>query len=154
MYYFAGFFAKPPVPSPSALPPGAVWRNVEAPFLGVGVRLSGWVEDRPGELSPQEMASGLGIAAAEDWLYIEYFCWGGVLESVSGIGSRGGRAFGNISAGSERPWLNEGVVRTSYTTLMAEFGVAEADALSFPPFVHGYWDDAEPSAAPDGDERL
>jgi hypothetical protein len=139
MFYFAGFFAKPSIPRPDVLPDGAVWREIEAPFRGVGVRLSDWVEDRPDEATTANTARRVGIATADDWLYIEYFCWGGMLEDVYGFGSCGGRAFGPIAAGSHHVGLTEETVKASYTALMAEFGVAEADALDFPPFIHGFW---------------
>lgn len=137
-YLFVGFFARPAVPRPGAMPEGAVWRDILAPFNGVGVWLPASFEDEEGMslLTPAEAqarASALGIAAADHWIYLYYFCWGGDIDFVYGLGSRGGVPFGPVRESEP------GKVEAAYVGLMEEFGVSEADALYFEPFVRGFW---------------
>lgn len=132
-YEFTGFFARPAVPQPMTLPPGAVWREIATPFAGIGVRLPG-SDDRL--LSPpaaEALARQLGLDAADRWVYLRYVCWGGNIDFVYGFGSKNGTVFGPVREDARD------AVEAAYTDLMEWFGVASAAALNFPPFVRGFW---------------
>ena len=79
------------------------------------------------------MLAEVGLAGAADWLFINYVTWAGPIDSVYGLGVSGGRAFGPVAESDGDK------TRAAYLELMGEFGVAQADALNFPPFVRGYW---------------
>jgi hypothetical protein len=132
-YRFNGFFARPPVSRPTGLPAGAVWRDITAPFVGVGVRIrvTGLGDGEPGPVEARQLLAAVGLAGASDWLYLSYVTWAGPIDHVYGLGVSAGREFGPVSEGDE--------ARAAYLALMAEFGVSEADALNFPPFVRGFW---------------
>jgi hypothetical protein len=134
VYEFTGFFAKPAVPRPESLPPGAVWRDVAAPFAGVGVRLPA-SDDRlllaPSDAEP--FIRQLGLDAADCWVYLTYVCWGGKLDFVYGFGSCSGMLFGPIKED------DQDAVDAAYTGLMERFGVCAEGALNFDPFRRGYW---------------
>lgn len=136
-YHFAGFLARPSVVHPKSLPPGAVWRDIVTPFVGVGVRLSRLDDDEL--LSPPEaesLAAQMGLDTAECWVYLDYFCWGGGIDFVYGFGSRNqGIAFGPV-------WEVDATdaVVSAYTDLMEWFGVPVPNALHFSPFVRGFWE--------------
>jgi hypothetical protein len=133
LYRFTGFFARPVVMRPATLPAGAVWREVISPFAGVGVQLHGLAHGEPGPDDAKQLLAEVGLSNAVDWLFINYVTWAGPIDEVYGLGSSGGRAFGPLgeTAGDK--------VRAAYLELMAAFGVAQADALNFPPFVRGFW---------------
>jgi hypothetical protein len=131
-YSFAGLFAKPPVPRPHALLAGAVWRDIDAPFEGVGIRFPEFLGKTPDVAEVAQLAQQLGLAAA-DWLYLTYSCWGGAIEFVYGFGCSGGRAFGPVEESGR-----DSVVG-AFTGLMGAFGVSAQDALRFAPFERGYW---------------
>jgi hypothetical protein len=96
VYEFTGFFARPAIPPPGMLPPGAVWREIAAPFAGVGVRLAD-SDNRALPLSEVEaLARQFGLDATDGWLYLTYICWGGSIDYVFGLGSCGGVRFGPI----------------------------------------------------------
>ena len=135
-YRFTGFFTRPPTEPPAMLPGGAVWREITTPFAGVGVRLSVLADDRPGAAEAIRLLAEVGLGDATDWIYARYVTWAGRIESVYGLGVSGGKAFGPIHA------TDEGEARDAYLTLMGGFGVTPADALSFPPFVRGFWGEA------------
>ena len=83
MYEFTGFFARPAVPRPLALPPGADWREIDTPFVGVGVRLPG-SDDRL--LTPSEaeaLAGQLGLDAAGCWVFLTYDTTPGYLDTFA-----------------------------------------------------------------------
>ena len=140
-FWFSGFFARPPVSRPETLPEGAVWRQISAPFAGVGVRLEHLSGKKPAPDRVEALARQLGIARATDWLYLTYVCWAGRVDSVYGLGVRGGRLFGPIVESAVR------LARDAYLELMGEFGVGPADALRFPPFERGFWGEDKQSAA-------
>jgi hypothetical protein len=73
-YEFAGFFARPSVPRPEALPEGAVWREITTPFVGVGVRLPALTDSEglPALADVQALARSLGVSAADRWVYLNY----------------------------------------------------------------------------------
>ena len=133
MYRFTGFFARHATERPVTLPAGAVWREVAAPFTGVGVSLAGLADDEPGPDEARRLLAEVGLAGAADWLFINYVTWAGPIDSVYGLGVSGGRAFGPVAESDGDK------TRAAYLELMGEFGVAQADALNFPPFVRGYW---------------
>jgi hypothetical protein len=62
MYRFTGFFARPPVGRPAVLRSGAVWREVTAPFVGVGVHLPNLADDEPGPDEAQRLMAEVGLA--------------------------------------------------------------------------------------------
>jgi hypothetical protein len=139
-YWFAGFFARPATDKPLVLPDDAVWRAIEAPFSGVGVRLPSLLGESPSVPEITRLAGELGMNAAEGWLFIVYTCWGGRIDSVYGLGRRGGRHFGPV----EESDLAK--VKAAYVTLMGEFGISEEDAFRFTPFERGFW--GESNSAP------
>jgi len=133
-YWFAGFFATD-FPRPAALPEGVVWRDIASPFVGVGVRLSARCDaaPRPPLADVPALARSLGLDAAARWVYLDYVCWGGAINSVSGLGSRDGVPFGPVAESARDK------VEDAYTGLMERFGVSKPDALRFEPFTRGYW---------------
>jgi hypothetical protein len=133
VYRFTGFFARPAIERPATLPIGAVWREVAVPFVGVGVRLLNLPHDEPGPDEARRLLIEVGLDGAGDWLFINYVTWAGPIDSVYGLGSSGGQAFGPVGETADDK------VRTAYLELMGAFGVAPADAFNFPPFVRGYW---------------
>lgn len=134
-YEFTGFFARPAVPQPVALPPGAVWREIAAPFSGIGVRLPGSADRLLPPPEVEALARQFGLGAADRWVYLNYVCWGGDIDFVYGFGWHCGTAFGPIQEDARD------AVEAVYTGLMGRFGVAAADALNFPPFIRGFWGD-------------
>jgi hypothetical protein len=137
-YEFAGYFARPPVPYPEALPPGAVWREISAPFVGVGVRLPSLLDDDalPSPPDLHALATALGLHAADRWSYLTYICWGGDIDFVYGLGFGSGVAFGPVKEDDHDK------VEAAYTGLMEQFGVAAEASQRFEPFMRGYWVDA------------
>jgi hypothetical protein len=133
VYRFTGFFARSVDERPATLPAGAVWREVAAPFSGVGVRLPGLANDEPGPDEARRLLAEVGLGGVADWLFINYVTWAGPIESVYGLGSSGGQTFGPVGESARDN------VRAAYLELMGAFGVAPADALNFPPFVRGFW---------------
>jgi hypothetical protein len=133
VYRFTGFFARPAIERPATLPAGAVWREVAAPFAGVGVSLPGLADDEPGPDKARRLLAEVGLGGATDWLFINYVTWAGPIDSVYGLGSSGGREFGPVAETADDN------TRAAYLKLMGAFGVAPADALDFPPFLRGFW---------------
>jgi hypothetical protein len=134
-YWFAGFFARPVVPRPEALPQGAVWREITTPFVGVGVRLPALLGKVPPPADVQTLARELGLLAADRWIYLTYTCWAGQIDVVYGLGSRGGVPFGPVKESARQ------TVKAAYTSLMEQFGIPAETALRFEPFTRGYWGD-------------
>src|SRR5262245_15056499 len=95
-YRFTGFFARSVIERPAILPAEAVWREVAVPFVGVGVRLPGLAGSSPGPDEARRLLAEVGLGGAADWLFIDYATWAGPIESVYGLGSSGGRAFGPV----------------------------------------------------------
>lgn len=133
MYRFTGFFARPVFRPLSTLPDGAVWREVVAPFVGVGVRMPPLVDDEVSPAEARRVLADYGLTSATDWLYLSYVTWAGRIDGVYGLGAVNGREFGPVGE-----WDGD-KTRAAYLKLMGAFGVAEADALNFPPFVRGFW---------------
>jgi hypothetical protein len=133
VYVFSGFFARPAVPRPVSLPPGAVWREIATPFAGVGVRLPRSDDSLLTPTEVEALARQLGLDAANCWVYLNYVCWGGAIDFVYGLGSRHGVPFGPVK---ELPF---GALEAAYTGLMERFGVPAEVALRFDPFTRGYW---------------
>ncbi|MEZ6143416.1 MAG: hypothetical protein R3B84_22845 [Zavarzinella sp.] len=133
MYRFTGFFARLVIERPTTLPVGAVWREITTPFSGVGIRLPGLAGMEPGPEEVHRLLTEVGLGGAIDWLFIDYVTWAGPIDSVYGMGLWQGRAFGPVSESIRNS------PRAAFLELMGEFGVAEADALNFPPFIRGFW---------------
>lgn len=133
MYRFTGIFARPIIKRPSRLPTGAEWRDIARPFAGIGVCLPALAGSKPGQDEARRMLAEVGLSSAVDWLFIDYVTWGGPIDSVYGLGASGGLEFGPFA---ESDGDN---TQATYLELMNKFGVAEADALKFPPFVRGFW---------------
>jgi hypothetical protein len=136
-YEFAGFFAQPKLQRPGALPPGGIWREIDSPFIGIGVRLPSLIDEDalPAPAGLYTLAQQLGLHAADSWLYLTDVCWGGDIDFVYGLGFRGGVPFGPIEESAHQK------VEAAYIGLMEWFGVSATVALQFEPFVHGYWRD-------------
>lgn len=134
-YRFAGFFARPLLERPTVLPDTAVWREITTPFIGVGVRLLGLADAKPGRDEARKLLADVGLGGADDWLYLSYVTWAGRIDNVYGLGASDGREFGPVSES------DGDTVRTAYLGLMGEFGVAPADALNFPPFARNFWNE-------------
>ena len=134
-YQFAGFFVRPVLSRPRVLPTKAVWRNISAPFKGVGLLLPDFFGQSPPAAEVNALANQLGFHVADSWLYLTYDCWGGAADFVYGLGMRGGVLSEPIE---ESNWDN---VEAAYKSLMALLGVSAEDALLFEPFSPGYWGD-------------
>lgn len=132
-YRFAGFFAGPSVPTPEELPDDAVWREISAPFVGVGLRLGSLVGKTPDAATVTALAHRFGFNRAERWIYLTYDCWGGLLDSVYGMGMKDDVPFG------PRECSEDDLVEDEYVSLMRAFGLEKSDALYFAPFVRGFW---------------
>lgn len=132
-YQFAGLFSKfwPGGVLESA--PGVVWKVIDTPFAGVGVRLAALLGESPPPGEVEALRERYGLGQVKDWLYLSYDCWGGRIDFVYGLGSRGGRRFGPVEDSAME------TVEAAYLGLMAEFGVSAADAENFPPFRRGFW---------------
>jgi hypothetical protein len=135
-YWFAGFFARPPVARPAALPPGACWKAIAEPFDGIGVRLPDLEGEEPPVETIEALAKQFGLGGATTWVYLTYTCWAGRVDSVYGLVRTPQEQFGPLGESDGDK------VRQAYLDLMARFGVAEHDALDFPPFYRGFWGDA------------
>ena len=137
-YEFAGFFAQPTVPCPGTLPPGAAWREITAPFMGVGVRLPSLLDGDtlPSPPDLHALATDMRLHAADRWIYLTYICWGGDIDFVYGLGCRGGVPFGPVKEDDHDK------VEAAYTGLMEQFGISAEASLRFEPFMRGYWGDA------------
>jgi len=135
-YEFTGIFASPAMDRPTDLPDWATWKQINDPFVGVGVK----VPDRDGtptEKSEDEVLDllrQLGLSNAQRWIYLHYVCWGGTIDFVFGLGSRDGTSFGPVEEDS----LSK--VDRVFTDLMNQFGVSLSEGGYFEPFVRGYWD--------------
>jgi hypothetical protein len=136
-YEFAGFFARPPLPQPTVLPPTAVWREIVSPFIGIGVRLPWLLGQEPTEAEVDGLAAQLGLGRADRWIYLTYDCWGGMLVGVYGMGTSLGQRFGP-SGLTEGPQTGE----ATFLNLMSEFGVSPEGANNFAPFRRGFWDES------------
>jgi hypothetical protein len=131
-YTFIGFFARPAVLQPTTLPPGVVWRAIDAPFVGVGVWLPGSAYSRLAPSEAAALARQFGLDAADSWVYLTYVCWAGQIDFVYGLGAHQGAPFGPVEEDGKD-------VEAAYTGLMEQFGVPAAVALRFEPFQRGYW---------------
>ncbi len=132
-YRFTGFFAQPRVDQPAKLPTGVVWREISAPFTGVGISLPERTGKRPGPDEVQRLLAEVGLGDTINWLFIDYATWAGPIDCVYGLGSSAGRAFGPVDESARD------AVEPAYLELMRAFGLTPADALNFPPFVRGFW---------------
>jgi hypothetical protein len=132
-YSFAGFFVKGDLKVPASLPRKAVWRIITVPFAGVGLRTPNLIRGELHARYIRKLALDYGIDGARDWLFIRYVCWGGHVDSVYGLGRCNSLDFGP----TQEDDLSR--VQDAYLELMAAFGVRPDDALSFAPFVRGYW---------------
>jgi hypothetical protein len=135
-YWFSGFFAKPAVSRPDELPEGAIWREIGAPFCGVGVRLDSLQGETPNPKKVVALTEQPGIARAVDWVYLTYVCWAGRIDFIYGLGARGRWYFGPIEES------DVDFTKDVYLELMGEFGVEPVDAMRFPPFDRGFWGEA------------
>lgn len=136
-YWFAGFFARPSISQPNNLPADATWREIVEPFAGIGVRFTRFEGKPPPESEVDALAEQLGLNAAECWLFLDYACWAGRIDSVYGLGSRGGMRFGPLyeTGASE-------MVDATFTKLMSQIDVSPEKAMRFAPFERGYWGNA------------
>lgn len=144
-YWFAGFFARPAIPKPDDLRADALWREISQPFIGVGVRLPHLQGKCPSASEVATLADALGLGAADCWLYLTYTCWGGQIDSVYGLGSRGGVAFGPVEESARD------TVEPAFIGLMSQLGVSNQDARQFAPFERGYWMEEKRCDPPDPD---
>jgi hypothetical protein len=126
-YQFAGFFAQPAAVRLDSLPQHAIWRDIDAPFTVVGVRLPSLIGKSPTRADVQALARQPGLPGAECWLYLTYDCFGGEIDFVYGLGSRGGVPFGPVEED------NLGKAEAAYINLMARFGVSAEAAVRFEP---------------------
>jgi hypothetical protein len=131
-YTFSGFFAKPKLPRPESLPPDSVWREIDEPFHGIGIRLPRF-ERVPLETDVELLTNELALNNAERWIFLHYLCWGGSIDFVYGVGATNGIRFGPMEE-SARSRVDE-----AFFTLMAEFGVSREHAQLFEPFKRGFW---------------
>lgn len=132
-YRFAGFLSPSRVVCPAVLPSGAAWREISTPFEGSGVRLPEFVGKTPEVGIIRALATTLGFASSERWLYLTYDCWGGQIDYVYGFGCSFGEPFGprEEDARSE--------VEAAFTSLMGKLGLSTGQALRFTPFERGFW---------------
>jgi hypothetical protein len=132
-YIFTGFFATSPIKSPSQLPEHAVWREITHPFIGIGLLLPDFEHAEEKESYILDLASKFGFSLTSRWIFLDYVCWAGNIDSVYGFGCVEGEQFGPIE---ESNYEN---VENAYVEIMSRIGVSANDALYFEPFVRGYW---------------
>lgn len=130
-YHFAGFLAASRIKQPERLPERAVWREIDRPFAGVGLRLPEFIGERPEPAVVSRFADELGFATSHSWLYLTYTCWGGVVDFVFGFGAKNGHPFGPLESDEHAEDI--------YVELMSKLGVNEKSALDFEPFRRGFW---------------
>jgi len=137
-YSFDGFFARPAIRRPASIPLKVNWRQIVTPFVGIGLRLpdsDDGFDDRPPPAIIQNLAREFGLNNADSWIYLNYICWGGRIDSVYGLGACHGIPFGPVAESDGDQ------VERAYVSLMTQFGVSADNALHFEPFIRGFWDD-------------
>ena len=132
-YRFLGFLVRDISTPPKELPKAAVWRPITEPFAGIGVRWNPDAEQLPKLSDADARAEQLGLDSAGDWLFLDYSCWAGRIDSVRGQGRRGMQSLGPVDE------TDVDKAQEVYVDLMNTFGVAPEDALAFPPFTRGFW---------------
>ncbi len=131
-YQFAGFFTRPAVPL-REFPADAVAIQIGAPFLGTGIRFHSLIGKTPAVADVLDLASKIGVAAAPQWIYLTYDCWGGEIDFVYGFTSTDGVLSPPVEDSS---WDS---VEATYYILMSRFGIGEESARDFAPFTRGFW---------------
>jgi hypothetical protein len=117
------------------LPAGAVGAEIRVPFVGTGVRVRSLFGEVPPANDVQDLARKIGVAAAHQWLYLTYDCWGGSIDFVYGFTSTDGI----LSTPVEDSSLD--TVEATYLDLLSQFGITAAHAFHFAPFARGFWGD-------------
>lgn len=130
-YQFHGFFIDKVQGNQSHISSDTnVIRNIDAPFSGLGVRLS--------QPPARDLATILELAAKMTlprdcvWIYLDYACWGGLVESVWGYVHGTETSYGPLYDCSY-------TATESFQELMQAFGVLPKQALDFTPFRRGFW---------------
>ncbi len=113
----------------------AVVKEIENPFLGVGIRIPNFPIQQSENMGANEiigLAERLGFGEKK-WIFLDYLCWGGSLTDVVGIVHIESGHFEPLSSDSGQD------ANAVYIRLMAHFGVTEQAAFDFPPFYRGFW---------------
>jgi hypothetical protein len=113
----------------------AVVKEIENPFLGVGIRIPNYPVQQNENISADKiinLAERLGFSEKK-WIFLDYQCWGGNLADVMGFVHTGSGNFELLSSDNNQD------ANMVYKELMVHFGVAEKAAFDFPPFYRGFW---------------
>ncbi len=132
-YWFTGVFTRPDCEPGKSLPSDVQLRMISEPFVGAGLRMASQRAVKPNHDSVQRLLVECGIVDVVNWLFLDYVTWAGRIDSVYGLGLVDGQAFGPIDESEDEH------VESAYLSLMGTFGVSSLDALSFSPFVRGFW---------------
>jgi hypothetical protein len=134
-YQFAGFFIKGKTHQLLELPNNAVVRQITSPFDGFGMRLPAYIGQTVTMEDVLQLSNSIGVSQSAEWIFIQYDCFGGQIDSVSGV---------TCSQACPSPYKedsNYDTVQQSFLNLMQSFGVDHQDAINFPPFKRGFWGD-------------
>ncbi len=142
-YIFTGFFihdinlGKINSTELSQIDGDSVIKEIVKPFHGLGIRLPNYdyLRQKTNDIKIDEIkdwATRLGFYEKR-WIFLEYICWGGQLDSVMGLVHHNTGDFINLSSDDYED------VDKVYTELMVHFGVSEDHAMDFPPFYRKFW---------------
>lgn len=116
----------------------SVIKVIEKPFHGLGIRLPNYdyLRKKADDVKISEIkdwATRLGFQGRK-WIFLEYICWGGQLDSVMGTIHQETGEFTHLSSDD-----NQNADKV-YLELMALFEVSKEDAIDFPPFYRKFWE--------------
>ena len=134
-YQFAGFFIKGKTYQFLELPSNAVVRQITSPFDGVGIRLPAYIGQTVTTEDVLQLSKSIGVSQSAEWIFIQYDCFGGQIDFVSGM---------TCSQADASPYKEDSsydTVRQSFLNLMQSFGVDHENAINFLPFKRGFWGD-------------
>lgn len=132
-YQFAGFFITSRISMSESLQKNAIWRDIAAPFQGTGIFTSHLVGK---DMAPEivlSLAQEIGITGEDTWIFLQYDCWGGMIDYVYGMGVAKGTSFGPIEDSAHD------TVEATYVELMERLDISAENSLNFAPFERGFW---------------
>ena len=133
-YRFKGFFVRPAFRLRGDIPAGAIWREINSPFIGIGIRLPDDESDEVKLLTIDDiltLSRQLGFETA-NWVYLDYVCWGGQIDFNHGIASSNGLISRTVKAEGE-------FAEAAFIQILEDFSIPSDVALNFEPFTRHYW---------------